>query len=85
MLRDPKTEAVAFRIWQYAKPQGWNVTISDIASALDLNRRRVRATLAIKGWSTRVRASLPAENDLREDFRSVVDNGLDDLARQTTV
>lgn len=79
---DPKHEAIAFRIWQIAKPQGWNLTVADIALALDLNRRRVQATLVRKGWLNRVRAYAPAEFDSREDFRSVIDDGLDDLARQ---
>lgn len=79
---DPKLETDAFRIWQIAKPNEWNVSVEHLAAALGLPRNRVRATLNRKGWSSRVRSSLPLGGDPREDFRTVIDDGLEDLARQ---
>ena len=52
---NPKTEALKFRIWQYASPKGWDVTVNDIADALEESPERVRAVCVAAGWMTRIR------------------------------
>lgn len=53
----PRTEALAYRIWAYAEPRGWDVSINDIADALDVTVRRCGKVCATKGWTSRLRAS----------------------------
>lgn len=52
---NPKTEALAFRIWAYASPLGWDCTINEIADELGENRQRVNAVCRLKAWSGRLR------------------------------
>lgn len=55
MTFNPKTEALAFRIWAYANRNGWNCTMVEIAEALDESLARVRAIVANKKWTHRLR------------------------------
>lgn len=48
-------EAVAFRIWAYAEPLGWDVSVSDLAGALDLPKREIDKALYYKGWARRLK------------------------------
>lgn len=65
----PKNEALAFRIWGFAKPAAWDVTLKEIADELAESPARVRAVAQIKGWLPRLRsASAP-----RSAFGSVRD------------
>lgn len=57
MKLKPATEALAFRIWAYAHPLGWNCTIMDVAEALEVHPNRVNGTCVAKGWLRRFRAS----------------------------
>ena len=52
---NPRIEATAFRVWQYCKPREWNVTVVEIADALDLPMTTVRNLCARRGWSNRLR------------------------------
>ena len=51
----PQQEAIAFRIWAHCEPLGWDVTIPDIAEALDLTKQRVIGICVSKGWVDRFR------------------------------
>ncbi|MDH5797086.1 MAG: Rrf2 family transcriptional regulator [Paracoccaceae bacterium] len=51
----PKSQALAYRIWCYANPREWNVTIPELAEHLDANRYKVQLTLRHAGWLGRVR------------------------------
>jgi hypothetical protein len=53
----PRSEALAFRIWAYCEPRGWDVTSPEIAEALGEPMPRVRLVCAMKGWTIRLRAS----------------------------
>lgn len=57
MMFNPRTEALAYRIWAYAEPLGWDVSVDDIAAALDVSASRAGRILSIKGWLGRLRAS----------------------------
>lgn len=49
-IKNPKTEALAFRIWAFASGRDWNVSIKDVAAHLDENMPRVRAICKSRGW-----------------------------------
>ena len=52
-----KTAVLRFRIWQYASPREWNVTIAEIAEALGESPHRVGVCVQQAGWSARIRAT----------------------------
>lgn len=54
----PRTEAIAYRIWGYASPRGWDVTVAQICDALSVSASVVGAVLQAKGWHSRVRAGI---------------------------
>lgn len=54
--RSPKAQALAYRIWCYADPRGWDVTVTDIADALDESPKRIGAVCQNRGWIGRLRA-----------------------------
>lgn len=51
----PYTEAMAFRIWQYANPRGWDCTVGEIAEALDMHPSPVGRVCVMRGWHVRLR------------------------------
>lgn len=54
---NPKTTALAFRIWQYAHPMGWDVTLKETADALGVSWMTVRNVAARRGWANRFRVT----------------------------
>lgn len=52
------TEALAFRIWQFAEPLGWNCTHGEVAEAIGEPMASVRSVCALKQWSGRLRTGL---------------------------
>ena len=58
---NPKLEALALRISNYAKPLEYNVTYADVAEALDVNLHLVIAASKYKGWETRFRGTVFAD------------------------
>lgn len=52
----PRTEALAFRIWQVCEPKGWDITLDDLADRLDVAADRVLWVLRAKDWAGRIRA-----------------------------
>ena len=62
----PKSEAVAFRIWQYCSEREWNVSADDIAADLEIAPTSVGRVIRQKGWYGRLRIS---KRELREQLR----------------
>lgn len=58
MKLKPASEALAYRIWAYAKPIGWDCTVVEIAEALEEHTSRVSNVCHIKGWLPRLRAGV---------------------------
>jgi len=58
-MSSPRAQALAYRIWAYCQPREWDVTIGEIAEALDESMPRVRAVMVWRGWSGRVRVMSP--------------------------
>lgn len=53
----PKSEAIAFRIWQYASPREWNVTYTELAEEMEIPVQTASTVIHGKGWQSRVRNS----------------------------
>lgn len=70
---NPRTEAIAFRIWQYAAPKGWDVTLREIADEIGHSVHVIRAIAVRKGWSSRVRVT----NIYRIDFNPMLAGAFD--------
>lgn len=51
----PRGHAIAFRIWQFCRPLGWDCTLSEVAEELDLPIATVRAIIKLKNWGGRLR------------------------------
>jgi hypothetical protein len=51
----PKAEALAYRIYCYANPKGWDCTMGEVADALGVGVRAISHVAEIKDWSTRFR------------------------------
>ena len=60
-LPDAKREALRFRIWQFCQPREWDVTIKEIAEALDVHWVSIRNVMMKAGWAHRVRV-LPSRD-----------------------
>lgn len=56
-MMNPKTEALAFRIWQWATMREWDCNVNEIADGLGEPLMRVVTVCAIKGWRNRLRVS----------------------------
>lgn len=69
MKLTPKSEALAFRIWQYAAPREWNVTLAEIADHLGESVYRVSTTMRWRGWLSRVRVT--QADGVESGFRQV--------------
>jgi hypothetical protein len=52
----PRTEALAYQIWAFARSSGWDVTAWDIAKELGVQVGRVHYVLKQKGWNARTRS-----------------------------
>lgn len=58
MKLSPKSEALAYRIWAYCEPRGWNVTVAEIAEGIETPQTRVQSVVGHKGWAGRLRATV---------------------------
>lgn len=66
--RSPKAEAAAYRIWCYAEPRGWNVSVTEIAEALDESPKRVGSICNHRGWLSRMRRDTPGRAQRQHEF-----------------
>ncbi len=55
MKISPSSEALAFRIWAYAHPKGWDVLLTDVAKDLNVSIAQVRWVVTAKRWNSRFR------------------------------
>jgi hypothetical protein len=55
MKLSPKSEALAFRIWAYAEPKGWDVLLADVAKDLNISIAQARWVVTAKRWNSRFR------------------------------
>ncbi len=77
-----RTHALRFRIWQYAQPKGWDVTVPEVAEALDLSPVVVGQVVRHAGWRERFRVNMNQVSirqsstvcSVGEEFREVLDS-----------
>ena len=69
MKRPAHFEALAFRVWAYAHPRGWDCTAGEVADALGVSNQAVRGVVVRKHWLGRFRVTtfdfMDAGNNLR--------------------
>lgn len=53
----PRTQTIAFRIWQHCDPLGWDLTMTECADAIELSLATVRHVSVLKGWCGRFRVT----------------------------
>ena len=53
----PAVMALRFRIWAIAAPKGWDMTLAEVADALDEDFRRVAGVVRYAGWLPRFRTT----------------------------
>ena len=53
----PRTMALRYMIWAYAKPKGWDVTYNEVADALGVSVHVVGCIARDAGWVERFRAA----------------------------
>jgi len=77
----PRSEAIAYRIWAYANPRGWNCTCGEIADELRVSPHSVGTIVKLKGWIGRVRESEARIgcHDINTVYQSGMISGFDDL------
>jgi len=51
----PRGHTIAYQIWAYANPRGWDCTIAECADAIGVNRLLVGRIVHAKDWSSRFR------------------------------
>lgn len=79
-----RVEALAFRIWAYAQPKGWDCLMKDVAEALGVSLANVRAVSTVKDWSGRFRVA-KADTSARFgsfNFKRAHDEEINKLADQ---
>jgi len=68
-MLQPRTEALAYRIWWHAQAAGWDLTLYDLAELTGESWHRVRAVCQRKNWLSRLRVQTP-QSDPRHTFFS---------------
>ena len=58
------TQTIAFRLWAYATPRGWDCTVTEAADALDVSLRALMGAIRVKGWGERFRTTQSHSIDL---------------------
>jgi hypothetical protein len=61
----PRGEALAFRIWQWANPRGWDCTTTEVADAIRSTPAAVGRIGYLKGWTSRFRRTEERAIDIR--------------------
>ncbi|MCJ8139493.1 hypothetical protein [Falsirhodobacter halotolerans] len=69
-----RREAQAFCIWSYATARDWDLTLRELAEALDLKLIAVRNTCNKRGWSRRLRSDTQDH-----DLSDIEDGAPDDI------
>jgi hypothetical protein len=62
-----KTAAIAYRIWAYASPKGWDVSVRQIADELQESPHTIVMILRYKKWTDRVRRVQIADHNFLYD------------------
>lgn len=52
---NPRSAALAYRIWAYCTPRGWNCTVSEVAEELGEKTFTIKRICEVKNWTQRMR------------------------------
>lgn len=52
------TKTLSLRVYGYAMPRGWDLTIAECAEALGVESGRVRRIAQLRRWTSRFRAAM---------------------------
>lgn len=52
---NPRSETIAFLVWAYCEPRGWNCTYAECAEHIGCHWRAVVGVARKKGWLNRFR------------------------------
>jgi hypothetical protein len=50
-----KLETIAFLMWRYCEPRGWDCTARDVGGAIGVSYQTIGHVAKVKGWTTRLR------------------------------
>lgn len=53
----PKTAALAYQIWAYANPRGWDCTVREVADHLGISAQTVGIVAQHRDWTGRFRSN----------------------------
>lgn len=56
-MTTPRTHAIAYRMWGYCEPRGWNCTFNEVAEHLGVSPRVASSIAIIFKWSDRFRGN----------------------------
>jgi hypothetical protein len=52
-----RTEVLAFRIWAFAHPRGWDCTLQELSDATGESFARISSVCQVKKWNGRLRST----------------------------
>lgn len=76
----PKTAALAYRIWAYANPRGWDCTMAEVADHIGVSPQTVGRIAQVKHWSSRFRGC-PIVAEEKARFSDFHRNGMSYVSR----
>jgi hypothetical protein len=79
-MTDPRSQALAYRIWGYADPREWDVTLAEVADALGEPVPAVRAVIVSRQWANRMRRPAQRTAIIQERSGMILDIKLEDDA-----
>lgn len=74
MMFNPKTEALAFRIWAHCEPLGWDTDVKSIAAALGDEWHRIAKICQNKNWIHRLRKASTRRYDIDNSGSPLMSN-----------
>lgn len=77
----PANEALAYRIWAFCEPLGWNVSVKDIAEEMGCSWQRARTICQHRRWLNRLRKDADKEYAHKARTSGFVERQLDALNR----
>lgn len=62
----PKSEAIAYRAYIWARDREWDCTIAECAEAIGVATMQLRNIMVFKGWNNRFRSATTGRIDFNE-------------------
>lgn len=78
--QNPRTMAIAFRIWANCQTHGWYRTIEEIAEAVGENWMTVRTIMVHRGWHRRTKSVSQRMIDTNHNVAESFDRALEAMS-----